>query len=380
MCYDAPKMDPAVAESTRAQADIAERMDDRAERQFQSSQELIDHYGPMYDQILQGQIESGNKAEARADQQWSHYQDNFMPLERQIADEAASYDSDVEVARRTGRAANTVQRQADIAAESNARRMASMGISPTSGRSQQSMTDQQNLTALAKAGAINQETNNTKMTGIALRQGAAQLGRGITGTSLAQAGMGVGAGQAATGTMGARTGQIAGALAPATSLMQSASGAYGGAAQSGLGRFNAQHTSEVADANSTGSFIGSVIGAAAMFASSEKVKENIKPVDGAEAMEAIRKAPAKEWDYKPGEGDGGHHIGPTAESMQAAAGDQVAPGGKQIDMISMVGIQQAAMQNLDERLTAVEGGKAKGKAAPKQKQPAVTLAMEPLPL
>lgn len=383
MCYDAPKMDPSVAEATRRQTEIGDRMADLAERQFESGQELIDRYAPVYDQILDQNLESSRKAEGRADQQWAHYSENFMPLERQIAEEARTYDSEAETARRTGRAAATVQKQADAAAETNARRMASMGISPTSGRSTQSMTDQSNLTALAKAGAINQEANNTKMTGIALRQGAAQLGRGITGTSLAQAGMGVGAGQAAQGTMGAQTGQMAGAMAPATSLMQGASGAYGGAVQGGLGRFNAEAQSNQYEASSMGSNIGTIatiVGGLAMM-SSKKSKKNVKPVDDDAALEAMREVPVKEWDYKPGQGDGGHHVGPMAEDMQAAAGDQVAPGGQQIDVISNLGMQHAAIRALDKRMQAFESGEGVKDAPAKQsKGGGVALSMEPIPL
>jgi hypothetical protein len=377
-CYDSPKLDPSVAEASRGQIDIGNRMASLAEQQFASSQKLVDRYAPMFDQLLQQNVQSGKTAEDRANQQWQHYQSNFQPLERQIASEAAKYDSEAEIARRTGRAAATVQKQSDAAMEQKQRQMAAMGVGPTSGRTEQTMTDQSNITALAKAGAINQERNNTKMTGMAMRQSAAQLGRGITGTSIAQAGMGLGAGQAAQGNMTAHTGQIAGAMAPATSLLQGASGAYGGAAQTGLGMFNAAHQSEMANANSTGAALGSVLGAAAIFAgSSEKTKKNVKPVDEEGAMQAIREVPAKEWTYKPGEGDGGTHIGPMAEGMQAAAGDQVAPGGKAIDLISAVGMQHAAMRSLDQRLAALEGGKAKGK--PKG-QPRFSMSMESLPL
>lgn len=380
MCYDAPKMDPAVADATRAQAEIGGRMADLAERQFDKAQETIDRFTPVYDEILQQNLEAGRKAEGRSDQQWSHYTENFMPLEKKLAEDAMNYDSEAETNRRTGRAAATVQSQADAAGEQSARRMASMGISPTSGRTQQSMTDQGNQTALAKAGAINQERNNTKMAGIAMRQGAANLGRGITGTSAQQAGIGLAGGQAATGTMGAQTGQMAGALAPAASLYQGAAGAYGGAAQSGLNRFNSQMASNQAEANSTGSFIGSVIGGVAMMAgSSEKTKTNVKDVDDAKAMESMREVPVAEWDYKQGEGDGGHHVGPMAEDMQAAAGDGVAPGGKQIDMISSLGMQHAAVRDLDKRLMQLESGKKGGKKAKREPNP-MAMSKESLPL
>lgn len=389
-------MDSSVAEATRANTDIGNRMADLAEDQYKSGQELVDRYAPIYDKILQGQLDSSTAAEGRANEQWDNYRNTFQPIERKVADEAMNYDGAAETARRTGLAAGTVQKQSDAAYEMNARRMASMGISPTSGRTQQSMTDQANTTALAKAGAINSERNNTKMTGMSLRQGAANLGRGISGTSLAQAGMGIGAGQAAAGTMGASTGQRSGALAPANSLYGGATSAYDSAGGMGIDRFKEQAKSNQYGSEGMGEIVGvlgSVAGAyfssgAWAASSSKKGKKDVAPVDDGAAMEAMRKVPSKEWTYKPGVGDGGRHVGPMAEDMQAAAGDGVAPGGKQIDMISMMGMQHAATRDVDVRLQAVEqkvgvkGGKAKTAAeapAPRQRN-AFPMAMESLPL
>jgi hypothetical protein len=58
------------------------------------------------------------------------------------------------------------------------------------------------------------------------------------------------------------------------------------------------------------------------------------------------------WKYKDGIADGGRHVGPYAEDVQRELGDEVAPGGKQIDVISMSGAQTAAIKGLAEKLDA----------------------------
>ncbi|MGD9893057.1 MAG: tail fiber domain-containing protein [Dehalococcoidia bacterium] len=353
-CYVAPRQDPAIAEATRANTEIAREQLDLAREQAQRGTALVERFAPYYEQIVQDQLGDAATARERSRVAWDSYQQNFLPIERQVAQDAATYDSEGEIARRTGLAAGTVQTQFDAAQDQNARRMASMGISPTSGRSTQTGIDQANALALAKAGAINTERNNTKMTGIALRRDAAQIGRGGAATSLTAAGQGVGAGQAATSTMGAQTSQAAGALAPAQSFYSGAMGGHSSAANIGLGSFNSQMQSNKYEADSVGSTIGSIIGAIGMFAaaSSKKVKKNVQPVDDAGAMAAMRKIPVKEWDYKAGAGDGGHHVGPMAEDVRAAAGDRVAPAGKQIDIVSTLGMHHAAIRDLDRRISA----------------------------
>jgi hypothetical protein len=84
--------------------------------------------------------------------------------------------------------------------------------------------------ALAKAGGINQERNNTKMTGIALRQSAANFGRGLGATGLQASQMALGAGASAAGIAGQAQGSRATALAPAAGFYNGAVGSNQSAA------------------------------------------------------------------------------------------------------------------------------------------------------
>lgn len=86
--------------------------------------------------------------------------------------------------------------------------------------------------------------------------------------------------------------------------------------------------------------------------SSKALKEDKEPVDPGKVVEAFKSLDVASWKYKDGVADGGRHVGPYAEDVQRELGDEVAPGGKQIDMISMSGAQTAAIKGLAEQLEA----------------------------
>ena len=52
--------------------------------------------------------------------------------------------------------------------------------------------------------------------------------------------------------------------------------------------------------------------------------------------------------------DGGEHVGPYAEDMQAQFGDQVAPGGIGLDMVSVSGQHHAAIRALAKKVDRLE--------------------------
>ena len=73
----------------------------------------------------------------------------------------------------------------------------------------------------------------------------------------------------------------------------------------------------------------------------------------------MKNLPVEKWKYKEGEGDGGEHIGPYAEDVQKSMGDRVAPGGKVIDMISMMGVNLAATKALAKQVESLQSKMAK---------------------
>lgn len=98
------------------------------------------------------------------------------------------------------------------------------------------------------------------------------------------------------------------------------------------------------DMSGIGNLIGTV-GSAFMF-SSRKMKENVKPVKG--ALKKVRQMPAREWSYK---GDPARHTGPMAEDFQRATGRG---NGRVLPLADVMGVQQAAIKELDDKVTKLE--------------------------
>ena len=80
-----------------------------------------------------------------------------------------------------------------------------------------------------------------------------------------------------------------------------------------------------------------------------RMKKDFKPVAGDFALNAIRSTPVTKWNYKNGAGDGGAHIGPMAQTVNQTMGNDAAPGGTKIDLVTMNGMTMSAIQELDKK-------------------------------
>ncbi|AUZ19840.1 hypothetical protein AL509_29635 [Achromobacter xylosoxidans] len=349
------KQDPAVGRAQEANAQLGMRAQDLAERNFEWNQQLTEQFAPIYQGLLNNALGEATKNAQRGDDQWNQYKSVFQPIENKMAEEAMNYDSPEEIARREGLAAATVGRQFDNTQAQTSREMARMGVSPTSSLGSTAMTDQANARALATAGAVNKERNDTKLLGMSLRENAAKFGRNQTGTGIAASQAALQAGNSATGVMGAQSAQ-GNAAGTGQGLLGTASGAFGTMGQLGLNQMNLQQ-----NANAAGQAgLGSLIGTGAMLAgkyfmsSSKELKEDGEPIDDEKALEGLTKVPVESWKYKDGVEDGGRHVGPYAEDMQAQFGDSVAPGGVGLDMVSVTGKHHAAIRALAKKVDRLE--------------------------
>lgn len=348
--------DPRIGEAALQQAAIGRELAQLGRDEFTFQRERAEQMDPIYQQLMGTAIKESEINSERAAEQWQQYQDVFQPIENKMAQEAMNYDSPDEVARREGLAAATVAKQFDVADGQMAREMGRMGVSPTSSLGQQGMRDQANTRALARAGAITSERNNTKLLGMSLRENAARFGRNQTGTGLAASAAALQGGQSAAGIMGQQTqsglmaGQQAGGLMGAGAGQI---GSAGGLLQSNLNSMinqqMAANQQSAAGSAGLGSLVGTGMMAGAMAFSSEKLKEDIHPADDDQALGELEQVAVKDWKYKNGIEDGGEHTGPIAEDMQAAMGDEVAPGGVGLDLVSVSGKHHSAIRALSKR-------------------------------
>jgi hypothetical protein len=95
--------------------------------------------------------------------------------------------------------------------------------------------------------------------------------------------------------------------------------------------------------------------------SDESIKSNTgKPADTKKALAELDATQVDDgWRYDEAKGapagsGGAEHTGPMAQQVRKTMGEKVAPGGKQIDIVSMNGKLMASMQELSKRMKKVE--------------------------
>ena len=343
-----------------ANAESAQLSKEAADNQLAFSKDQYEFLKP----YVQKQLEIGQavaaqqqadsaKASNRSDQQWGQYQTTFQPIEEKMAQEAMDYGSEADQERATGQAAADVSQQFQSQRAAAQRQLASMGVKPNSGTFMAQSRESDAAEAAARAAAMTGTRQAVKDKGVSLRAGAAAFGRNQTNTAGQQVGLSTGTGSAATQSAGAGVGST---LAAGNSI-NAGYGAQIDAANSAVranlglgGLMNSAYGNQAQMYGSQMAGMGQLVGMGATMLSSKGFKEDGEPVDSGDAVEAFKNLDVDSWKYKDGIADGGRHVGPYAEDVQRELGDEVAPGGKQIDMISMSGAQTAAIKGLAEKL------------------------------
>ena len=354
-----------------ANAESARLSKEAADNQLAFSKDQYEFLKP----YVQKQLEIGQavaaqqqadsaKASNRADQQWSQYQTTFQPIEEKMAQEAMDYGSEADQERATGQAAADVSQQFQSQRAAAQRQLASMGVKPNSGAFMAQNRESDAAEAAARAAAMTGTRQAVKDKGVSLRAGAAAFGRNQTNTAGQQVGLSTGTGSAATQSAGAGVGSTLAAGNSINAGYGAQIGAANSAVQANLGlgglmnqSYGIQAQQAGAGMAGLGSLIGTGIGAYAMSPkafSSKGFKEDGEPVSSEEAVDAFKRIPVESWKYKDGIADGGRHVGPYAEDVQRELGDEVAPGGKVIDLVSMSGAQTAAIKGLADKLEQQE--------------------------
>jgi len=363
----APEPDPQIGEAAKANAAIAGRQMDLAEKTYSDQQALLAEYSPLLKQLIQSNVEAQQTSTDQSASQWESYTKTWQPIEQELAKQSLAMADPAKAQQEADRAASATATQYDRATADGARSLQAAGASPERVAAMQAAAGLSG--AKAMAGAASGAYRDTQKAGLAYLDNAARFGRNMTSTGIATAQLAGQQGQAASGGVyGLQSATGAGA-AQAGSLFSAAVGANSAAGQLGLANYNAQ----LSAANSSNGFLGDLIGAGAGllgasksssgtglgaiagFFSSEELKDVGAEVDGESASVMVEKSPAKEWAYKPGRGDGNtkRRMGPTAESLRDATGGVVSDG-ETVDGIAMLGLHHAAIASQSKRLRQLE--------------------------
>jgi len=282
--------------------------------------------GDRYLTWMQGQ---SDKANSWADQDRARYKDVFEPLEDRMIADATSYTSPERKAMAASEAIADVRQQGALGRQQQTRQMAAVGVNPASGRFASETRRGATGEALAAAGAGNLARRKVEAVGDAKMADVVNMGRGLAvnpGQSLGMAGNMAGAGF--QGAMGGQ--QQMGSMLTQQHQMQMQGWQANNSNMAGIGQG-----------------VGMIAGA---FMSSKDVKTNKR--EAMSVLDAVKDMPVEQWDYKPGKGDGGSHIGPYAEDFKAKTG---LGDGKTINAIDLHGVTMKAVQELASVVDIMSG-------------------------
>lgn len=360
MCSDAPDMSGA-NRAAEANAAIAKESLEFYKQVYAEQAPERAKAAALNEKVSTAQLASMQQNDAISKDYWDYQKGTFRPLEAKIVSDAQDYDTEQRRESEAAKAAADVGMQAEVSRQSNTRQMQRMGVNPNSGK-MLAIGNQMALgEAVAKAGAANKARSMVETQGYARKMDAANLGRGLASSQATSAGVALNAGNSAVTNAGVTMNQ-------ANQAAQTAGQGFTTAINANSSAGNLFATAAQAQGQDSGVMgaLGSVAGAWAGSASGsgmisaglkalpmlsdKNAKEDIKPVTDEQALEAVEKTPVSNWNYKPGMADGGNHTGPMAQDVQKNMGDAVAPGGKQIDPITMNGITMASVAALSRKV------------------------------
>lgn len=339
---------------------------------------------------------------ARADRQ--RYERVYRPIEDRYIADVRNFDTPERQAAAAAEAKADVKTAAQGAREQANREAMGLGINPASGRFAGIQRSADTATALAEAGAANTARQGVRDRGMALRRDLVGMGSALpaqaganaqtaVGVSGSGSGQLIGTMNAGLGANQAGTGMLLGSLGNAGATGQGIAGLGINTAGLTLGDLRANNALNIEAANIPGQgyrgqmagysgqanvlqgqhntavnvwgkqqdleaqniagilgAIGGIAGIGLGFVSDPKAKKNRRKVRDGEGIQALRDMPAEEFDYKEGQGDGGHHVGPMADDFARATGKG---DGKTISVQDAIGVTVAAVQDLDRKVEKI---------------------------
>lgn len=353
MCSDAPDTS-GMNKAAEANANISKEALDFYKQAYADQAPARERAAATGEAVSQQQLASMKQNDAISKDYWDYQKGTFRPLEEGVVADAQKFDTPERREAEAAAAGADVSAQAAIARGITERNQASMGVNPNSGRAEAMAAQGSVAEAAMRAGAMNTARKNVELQGYARKMDAANLGRNLASSQATSAGVAINAGNSAT----ANANSAVQVQQQGTALMQQGfnTGIQGNQSAGNLYGQSAQI--EASSGGGLGSTLGGLGqlagGAAALKASSKKLKTKMRPVSAAAALHGIKALNVEQWDYKPGAGDGGTHLGPYAEDVQRELGEEVAPGGKMLNMEEMGRANTMAIEALMAKADNIE--------------------------
>jgi len=352
MCSDAPDMSGANA-AALATAELSKEQLAWAKQIYAETAPDRAAATQRANAISDAQLASMQQSDAIAKDLYAYSTGTFRPLEEKMVADAQSFDTPER------RAAERAKATAGIETQLSAQRQATVqdnmrrSVNPSSMKMQALQGTMDIQAAKLKAGASSLADEKIEQLGYARTADAASLGRNLatdrvnaTNAALTAGNSSSANGQAPVSIAANGANLMQTGFAGATSAMASAGSQYANIA-------NIQGQD-----NGFMGALGTLGGAAISKYSDVTMKEDIAPVDEEQALAAVQETPVSSWAYKAGtmgaaEGGTDKKVGPMAQDVNASMGEQVAPGGKKIDLVSMNGVLMAAVKGLAKKVDSI---------------------------
>ena len=264
----APAADPAIGQAAMANVELGKDWLGFARDQFDQGNIRQAETDALNTKVINQQLNTQDQANTWAQQDRARTLNTFQPVEDAFVKTAQEFDTPAKQAEAAAAAKADVMGSAAVQQQSSQRNMASMGVSPNSGRFAGITRAQDTNTALASAGAQNNARTMIRDKGLALKADAVNMGKGLASSTAAAYGIGTNAGNSAvannaSGTAGfQQNGQV---------MAQGFSGAIGANNSAGSmlnnlygNQLNAWSQQQQANATSSagiGSMVGTIAGA-----------------------------------------------------------------------------------------------------------------------
>ena len=270
-----------------------------------------------------------------------------------LVNESRDFNEEGRAAELYGKSAADIAQQAGLARGQIQRQMDRRGVNPSDGMSfameRQSAMDE----ALSKALAGSKAREAAKTEGRAVRYNLANILGGfpaqVSGLAANGTGFGTAGINAANATLSGMNGGAAAGAQLAAQMGYNANSMYATQANAHLQEQRMYENSN----NAIWGALGNVAGRA-LFGSDVSTKTDIRGLKPGAALEAVKAIDSgQSWKYKPDSdaADGGQtHVGPMAQDVNRVLGDEVAPGGRRIDLVSLNGLNMAATKELAEKV------------------------------
>ena len=193
----APAPDPNIGEAAKANVELGKDWLAFAKEQFAQGNQRQEVTDALNTKVINQQLATQDQANTWAQQDRKRTLETFQPVEDQFVKTASEFDTPAKQAEAAAAAKADVQANAAQQQQTSQRQMASMGISPTSGRFAGISRAQDTNTALASAGAQNTARQIVRDKGLALKADAVNMGKGLASSTAAAYGIGTNAGNSA---------------------------------------------------------------------------------------------------------------------------------------------------------------------------------------